>query len=92
MVIFCNQEGPVHYLPSIEEIFMAVKAFVCVEVVKGERVYSFSIPVGAPYGEAYDAVAEAKATVFDLLQKSQEADKEKESSEAPTEVSVEAVN
>ncbi len=71
---------------------MAVKAYVTIEIVKNERVYTFSIPVGAPYGEAYDAVAEAKATVFDLLAKSLEADKQQESSEAPTEVSVEAVN
>lgn len=71
---------------------MAIKAYVSVEVVKNERVYTFSIPVGAPYGEAYDAAAEVKQSVFDLLQKSLEIDKQQESSEAPTEVSVEAVN
>ena len=71
---------------------MAIKAHVSVEVVKNERTYIFSIPVGAPYGEAYDAVSEAKQTVFDLLSKSLEVDKQQESPEASTEISAEAVN
>ena len=34
---------------------MNLKSAVIFEVIKEERLYRFEIPVGAPYGECYDA-------------------------------------
>lgn len=45
------------------------KAFYEINITKNEREYRFSIPIGAPFGEAYDAAFEALRKV---VQKSQE--------------------
>lgn len=40
---------------------MTQKAVVKLEVEKGERIYEFTMPIGSPFGESYDAC-------FDFLQ------------------------
>lgn len=44
-------------------------AFYEIKVVKNEREYKFSIPLGAPYGEAYDAAFEALKKVIEMSSK-----------------------
>ena len=45
---------------------MNLKSAVIIEVEKNERKYSFSMPVGAPYGECYDAAFEVLKSVVEL--------------------------
>lgn len=45
---------------------MNLKSQVAIEVVKGERTFTFTMPIGAPYGEAYDACFEALKTIAEM--------------------------
>lgn len=44
---------------------MEIKSLVVIEVDKNDKKYTFSMPTGVSYGEAYDAA-------FDVLQKTVE--------------------
>jgi len=48
---------------------MQMKSLLNLEVTKNERLYSFSIPTGAPYGEAYDAIFSCLEMIIDLQKK-----------------------
>jgi hypothetical protein len=48
---------------------MTIKSYVTVEITKGDNQYTFVMPVGSPYGEAYDAAFEVLKTVADLATK-----------------------
>lgn len=39
---------------------------IVIEIKKNDRVYRFEIPMGAPYGEAYDACFEALGGIMEL--------------------------
>lgn len=51
---------------------MDIKTYVDIEIVKNERVYRFAMPVGAPFGEAYDAAFEALNKVSELMKQAAE--------------------
>lgn len=51
---------------------MNQRALVEMEIVKGERKYSFLIPLGAPYGEVYDACHEIMMKITDLAKEAAE--------------------
>lgn len=45
---------------------MAIKSSLSIEITKGDRVFSFVMPIGAPYGEAYDAAFEVLQQIVEL--------------------------
>lgn len=51
---------------------MNVQSMVVIEIERNGRLYTFSMPVGAPYGEAYDAAFEALQSVLDMARQSAE--------------------
>lgn len=65
---------------------MDIKSYVDVEVKKGDRVYHFFMPVGAPFGEAYDAAFEALTNITELAKQAVENARPKEVEEAKTEL------
>lgn len=48
---------------------MNVKNVVVIEIEKGDFVFSFSMPVGAPFGQAYDAAFEVLQQILEFSQK-----------------------
>ena len=60
---------------------MNLKSFVDIEIVKGERTYHFLMPVGAPFGEAYDASFETLSAITDMAKQAAEQAKPKEGAE-----------
>lgn len=67
---------------------MNVKSYIDVEIVKGERVYHFFMPVGAPFGEAYDAAFEALSNITEMAKHAVESAKPKDAEGAPVEAEV----
>lgn len=63
---------------------MNLKSIIIAEVVKGENVYRFEMPVGAPFGECYDAA-------FQMLNKITELAKEAAANAKPAEPKAEDV-
>lgn len=59
---------------------MNIKSVVQFEVIKGEKSYVFSMPVGAPIGEAYDAAFECLNQLVEYSK--QAAEKAKRSEES----------
>lgn len=45
---------------------MNIRAMINVEIEKNDRTYIFSMPVGAPFGEAYDTAFEVCAKILEL--------------------------
>lgn len=58
---------------------LVTKAYVSIDIKVGERMYQFYMPVGAPYGEAYDAAFSVSAKILELAKDA--VDKSKQSSE-----------
>lgn len=42
------------------------KGMLAIEIEKGERLYQFLMPIGAPIGEAYDSVHECLQELLDM--------------------------
>jgi hypothetical protein len=51
---------------------MDVKTFVTIEIRKNDRVFSFNMPAGSPFGEAYDACYETLGHIIEFSQKAAE--------------------
>ncbi len=51
---------------------MELKSIVQIEVERNDRKYTFSMPVGVSYGEAYDAAFEVLQKTVELAQKAAE--------------------
>lgn len=51
---------------------MNVKSFVVIEIEKNDNRFSFMMPVGAPFGEAYDACYEALNHIVEFSKKAAE--------------------
>jgi hypothetical protein len=64
---------------SYKESKMNVKATVNIMIEKNERTYVFSMPVGAPFGEAYDAAFEALTQISNMAKEAIESARNKES-------------
>lgn len=64
---------------------MDLRSYVDVEVKKNDRVYHFFMPVGAPYGEAYDAAFDALTSITDLAKQAVEQARPKEAADKPEE-------
>lgn len=47
---------------------MDIKTNVSFEVKKGDNVYTFHLPTGAPFGELYDSAYEILSKVVELAQ------------------------
>lgn len=45
---------------------MNLKSCVVIEITKNERLYTFTMPVGAPFGEAYDVAYQVLLKIADL--------------------------
>lgn len=56
-----------------------LKSIVAIEIKKNDHVYRFEMPVGAQYGEAYDAAFEALKQITQLA--SEAADRAKPNGE-----------
>jgi len=54
---------------------MDQRAMFNLEVKKGERTFIFSMPVGSPFGEAYDAAFEVLAEIQKMSAKAVESSK-----------------
>lgn len=63
---------------------MDQKGYIHLEVVKGERAYAFQLPIGAPFGEAYDAAFQVLQEILKMAKDASEkaAPVEPESQEA----------
>jgi hypothetical protein len=48
---------------------MNVKTSISIEITKDERVYSFVMPAGAPFGQAYDAAFEILQQIVEFSKK-----------------------
>ena len=64
---------------------MDIKSYVDVEIKKNDRVYHFLMPVGAPFGEAYDAAFESLTSITEMAKNAVEQAKPKEAGEAAAE-------
>lgn len=62
-----------------------LKHAVMLEIVKGERVYQFSLPSDSPLGEVHDVLFEMRNFVVNKLNESLNADKPKEQEQIKTE-------
>lgn len=51
---------------------MDFKSYVSIEIEKSGNKYSFVMPVGAPFGQAYDACFEALGHIIDFSKKAAE--------------------
>lgn len=61
---------------------MDKRGMVILEVKKDERTYSFLMPVGSPFGEAYDAAFEMLSEISKMAQAAVEnSEREKEESQ-----------
>jgi len=58
---------------------MEIKSYIDLEITKNERVYHFYMPVGSPFGEAYDVAFEALGRITEMAKQAAEAAKPKES-------------
>ena len=56
----------------MEDKEFKVTSSVNIEVVKGDRRYVFSVPVGAPFGESYDAAFQAMDVISTWHAKAQD--------------------
>lgn len=67
---------------------MDLKSMIVIEVEKNERVFTFLLPVGAPFGEAYDAAFEMLSKIVDMSNEAAENMKRKENEDelAPVEI------
>jgi len=69
-----------------------MKQILVKEIVKGENTYRFELPVGVPFGEAYDAAFEALVEMSKLtanaVEKVKEAKKEFEDKKASDKESI----
>jgi hypothetical protein len=61
---------------------MDQKAVVKLEVEKNERKFEFIMPIGSPYGEAYDAAFEFLNEIAKMTQEAAEAAERKTKEEA----------
>lgn len=61
---------------------MELKSIVHIEIKKNDRTYVFALPVGAPFGEAYDAAFEVLGKITEFAQQAAEQARPKEVSEA----------
>ncbi len=55
-----------HSLQHLHKDSMDTSLRVEMKIVKNEKIYIFSMPMGAPHGEAYDACFEALLAIHDL--------------------------
>ena len=69
---------------------MTIKSYVAIEVVKGERTFSFQMPNGSPYGEAYDAAYEVLNNIIELAKQAADTAKPKSPTDEPAATAVEA--
>ena len=60
---------------------MDIKSYIDLEIVKNDRTYHFFMPVGSPFGEAYDAAFEALTKITDLAKQAVETAKPKEAAD-----------
>lgn len=51
---------------------MDQKGYVHLEVTKGEHNYAFVLPLGAPFGEAYDAAFQVLQQILKMAQDASE--------------------
>jgi hypothetical protein len=51
---------------------MNMKSVVIISITKNNRTYDFSMPVGAPYGEAYDVAFECLNEIVGMSKKAVE--------------------
>ena len=64
---------------------METKNVICFEFEKEDRVYRLQMPLGAPLGEAYEAVSSFQMELVRLINEHAERSKPKEPEEAPEE-------
>lgn len=57
---------------------MDVKTQVVLEVKKNDRIFSYCMPAGAPFGEAYDAAYEILQQIIEFSKKATETLKQPE--------------
>lgn len=48
---------------------MNIKSNIVIEIEKSGRVYSYVMPIGAPYGEAHDVAFEVASEIIKMSQK-----------------------
>jgi len=63
---------------------MDIRALISIEIKKNDRTYVFNMPVGAPYGEAYDAAYEVTSKILQLA--AEAAEKNRAQTDAPVPV------
>lgn len=51
---------------------MDMKSVVVLEVKKGDNLFQFLMPIGAPFGECYDAAFQALGKVTEMMKEAAE--------------------
>ena len=64
---------------------MDIRSYIDVEVKKNEHVYHFLMPVGVPFGEAYDASFEVLTSITEMARNAAEQARPKEAGDEPAE-------
>ncbi len=57
---------------------MIAKTIISLQVEKGSNTYTFNMPMGVPYGEAYDAAFSILEDILDLSKKAVESARREE--------------
>lgn len=58
---------------------MDIRSHVVIEIKKEDHTFSFSMPLGAPFGKAYDAAYEVLQHIVELSRKAADQAKQAES-------------
>jgi hypothetical protein len=91
--LFEISESPALILVNIKKgISMNQRLSVQLEVIKNERTYIFSIPMGSPYQDALDVIEETRVFILDMqkqaLDRAQEQQEEQPQEKTVTEEKV----
>jgi len=76
----------------MKEFCMDQRAVINLEVKKGEKTFVFSMPVGSPFGEAYDAAFSVLNEIMEMSKKAVEAAKPAEMDAGELQESIEKAN
>lgn len=65
---------------------MNLRSEIIIEIIKNERTYRFSMPVGATFVECIDTAKETVEAVLDMAKQAEEQAKKSSEGEVPVEV------
>jgi len=76
----------------MEKATVEQKAVVNLEIKKGERTYVFTMPIGSPFGEAYDAAFNVLNEILEMSKKAADQAKPAEMDQAEFQEAIDKAN